>query len=71
MRVAIEELRCNWSNKKLGLPHENDLPGRSVGRSRAFSAYRGTEKNLSMTIANQIVRRLIVRRMARSNWYEE
>jgi len=35
MRVAIEELRCNWSNKKLGLPHENDLPGRSVGRSVA------------------------------------
>lgn len=41
IRAAIEELRCNWSNKKLGLPHENDL---AVGRSWAFSAYRGTEK---------------------------
>lgn len=30
IRAAIEELRCNWSNKKLGLPHENDPP---VGRS--------------------------------------
>jgi len=36
-----------------------------------FPRIGGTEKNLSMTIANQIVRRLIVRRMARPNWYEE
>lgn len=44
--------------------------GRSVASFFRVSGGR-TEKNLSMTIANQIVRRLIVRRMARSNWYEE
>lgn len=72
IRAAIEESRCNWSNKKLGLPHENDLPVvRSVGLGELFPRIGGTEKNLSMTIANQIVRRLIVRRMARPNWYEE
>lgn len=46
-RAPIEELRCNWPNKKLGLPHENDLVvGRSVGRSRAFFPRIGGRKKI-------------------------
>lgn len=41
IRAAIGELRCNWSNKKLGLPHENDLP---IVRRELFRRIGGRKK---------------------------
>jgi len=47
IRAPIEELRCNWSNKKLGLPHENDL---AVGRSVGWSVGRSVGRSVGWSV---------------------